>query len=129
MAQTSVKGELAQARETAMRRLVKYTDGYNRRGAVLSMVRPIGQQQQAPGNWLIGVRLTETVDARAAPAPCAPKVKLVSRGTETLAVVRVAGRPMHRLIAVGDAITLNAIDDTDWIAAGSPVIRLHARGA
>jgi hypothetical protein len=123
-----VKGELAQARETAMRRLAKYTHGYNRSSAILGTVRPIVQQQQAPGRWLIGVRLTEVADALAAPPPCAPKVKLVSRETETLAVVRVAGRPVHGSITGGDAIILNAIDDTDWIATGCPMIRLHARG-
>jgi hypothetical protein len=126
--QTCVKGEPAQARETALRRLAEYTHGNNRSGAVLGTVRPIMQQQQAPGRWLIGVRLTGAADALAASAPCVPKIKLVSRETETLAVVRVAGRPMHRSIASGDAIILNAVNDTGWIAIGSPMIRLHARG-
>jgi hypothetical protein len=123
-----VKGEPAQARETALRRLAKYTHGYNRSDAILGTVRPVMQQQQAPGRWLIGVRLAKAGDAFTAPAPSAPKVKLVSREAEMLAVVRMAGRPAHRSVAGGDAIILNAIDSTDWIATGSPMIRLHARG-
>jgi hypothetical protein len=128
IAQTCVKGDPAQARETALRRLAKYTHGNNRSGAILNTVRPVMQQQQAPGRWLIGVRLAGNGDALAAPAPCAPKVKLVSREAATLAVVRVAGRPTHGSIAGGDAIILDALDGTDWIATGSPMIRLHARG-
>jgi hypothetical protein len=45
-----------------------------------------------------------------------------------LAVLQVAGRPAYSSITGGDAIILNAIDNTDWIATGSPMIRLHARG-
>lgn len=126
--QTCVKGEPAQARETALRRLAKYTHGNNRSGTILDTVRPVMQQQQAPGRWLIGVRLAKAGDALTAPAPCVPKVKLVSRESEMLAVVRVPGRPTHGSVAGGDAIILNAIDSTGWIATGSPMIRLHARG-
>ena len=126
--QTCVKGEPAQARETALRRLAKYTHGNNRSMAILDTVRPVMQQQQAPGRWLIGVRLANVGDSLIAPAPCEPKVKLVSRDAEMLAVVRVGGRPTRGSIASGDAIILNAIDGTDWIATGSPLIRLHARG-
>src|SRR5665213_3186858 len=114
--QTCVKGEPAQARETALRRLAKYTQGYNRSDAILGTVRPVMQQQQAPGRWLIGVRLAKAGDAFTAPAPSAPKVKLVSREAEMLAIVRVAGCPTHDSITGGDAIILNAIDSTDWIA-------------
>jgi hypothetical protein len=128
VAQTCVKGEPAQARETALRRLAKYTHGNNRSGAILDTVRPVMQQQQAPGRWLIGVRLGKPGDPFAAPVPWEPKVKLLSRAPEMLAVVRVAGRPAHGSINAGDAIILNAIDGTDWIATGSPMIRLHARG-
>lgn len=128
IAQTCVKGDPAQARETALRRLAKYTHGYNRSGTVLDTVRPVMQQQQAPDRWLIGVRLAKVGDAFNAPAPCAPKVKLVSQEVETLAVVRVAGRPTYGSVTGGDAIILNTIDSTNWIATGSPMIRLHACG-
>ena len=128
VAQTCVKGEPAQARETALRRLAKYTHGNNRSSAILDTVRPVMQRQQAPGRWLIGVRLAKFDDTLTAPAPCEPKVKLISRAPEMLAVVRVAGRPAHGSVTAGDAIILNAIDGTDWIATGSPMIRLHARG-
>ena len=92
--QTCVKGEPAQARETALRRIAKYTHGNNRSGTILDTVRPVMQQQQAPGRWLIGVRLAKAGGS----------------------------------VTGGDAIILNAIDSTDWIATGSPMIRLHARG-
>jgi hypothetical protein len=123
-----VKGEPAQARETALRRLAKYTHGDNWGDAILDTVRPVTQQQQAPSRWLIGVRLANVGNASAVPAPYAPKVKLVWREPEMLAVVRVAGRPIHASITGGDAIIFNATDGTDWIATGSPMIRLHARG-
>jgi hypothetical protein len=128
VAQTCVKGEPAKARETALRRLAKYTHGNNWSSAIFGTVRPVMQQEQAPGRWLIGVRLAKFGDTLTAPAPCEPKVKLISRAPEMLAVVRVAGRPAHGSINAGDAIILNAIDGTDWIATGSPMIRLHVRG-
>lgn len=127
VAQTCVKGEPAKARETALRRLAKYTHGNNRSSAILDTARPVMQQEQAPGRWLIGVRLAKFGDTLNAPAPCEPKVKLISRASEILAVVRVAGRPARGSITAGGAIILNAIDGTDWIATGSPMIRLRGR--
>ena len=89
IAQTCVKGDLAQARETAPRRLAKYTHGNNRGGAIVDAVRPVMHRQRAPGRWLVAVRLARAGDALTSPAPCAPKVKLVSRAAEMFAVVRV----------------------------------------
>jgi hypothetical protein len=76
IAQTCVKGEQSQARETALRRLAKYTHGDNLSGTILGTVRPVTQQQQASGRWLIAIRLTEAGNVLAAPTPCAPKVQI-----------------------------------------------------
>ena len=125
---TCVNGEPAQARETALKRLTNYLNGDNRGGVVLRAERPVIQQQLGPRLWRISVRLPMVPDDRIAPPPRAPKVKLWSVQTGWLAVVRMSGRPAYSAVAGGDAMVLDAIADTEWVATGAPRIRLHASG-
>jgi len=67
-------------------------------------------------------------DEHIAPPPRAPKVKLWSVQSGWLAVLRMSGRPAYGAVAGGDAMVLNAIADTEWVATGAPMIRLHKSG-
>jgi hypothetical protein len=40
----------------------------------------------------------------------------------------MSGRPAHSAVTGGDAMVLNAIADTEWVATGSPMIRLRGSG-
>jgi hypothetical protein len=128
IARTCVKGDAAQARATALRRLAKYTNGDNRGAVCLRVERPVIQQQLEPRRWRVSVRLSDVENARTAPAPLAPKVEVVAREPEMLAVVRMDGRPSHDMVSFGDAIILDAISDTEWVAIGPAIIRLHMPG-
>ncbi len=132
MARTCVKGDAAPALETASRRLLKYLDGDNQSMARPRAMRPIEQQQIAPGRWLIGVRLTadggppglSAPRASKVSAPRASKVKVTPREAGMLAVIRFSGRPAHDAITRADAILLNTMSGTDWVVAGAPLLRL-----
>jgi len=128
IAWTCVKGDLTQARATALRRLAKYTEGDNRGAVRVRVVRPVLQRQSGPHRWRVGVRLANVENIRAAPAPLAPKIEVVASKPETLAIVRMDGRPSHDLVSFGDAIILDAISDTEWVAIGPAMIRLYTRG-
>jgi hypothetical protein len=122
---TCVLGEPSQARETAMRRLTNYLNGENGGGVVLQAERPVIQQQVGPRLWRISVRLSIVPDDLVALTPRAPKVQLWSVQPGWLAVVRMSERPAITAVAKGDAMVLDAIANTDWVATGSPMIRLH----
>lgn len=128
MARTCVKGDAAQARETASRRLVRYLNGENRDAMALAGERPLIQQQLEPRRWLISIRLPSIDGARSAPAPLGPKVKVVAVEPEMLAVVRLSGRLNYASIAGGDALILDAIANTKWVAIDTARIRLHRPG-
>jgi hypothetical protein len=125
---TCVSGEPTRARETALRLLTDYLNGDNRGTVVLQAERPVIQQQIGPHRWRISVRLPTVADALIAPAPRAPKVKLWSAPPGWLAVVRISGRPVYHAMAGGDAMVLDAIAGTEWVATGGPMIRLHQSG-
>ena len=128
VAQTCVKGGQAQALETGMRRLIRYTNGDNLGAGVLDAVRPVAQRQLSPGRWLVSIRLASADAALTAPTPRSPKVKVMSTESELLAVVRMTGPPSHASVAGGDMIVLTAISGTEWVATGAPIIRVHRRG-
>jgi len=123
---TCVHGEPAQARDTGLQRLTSYLNGENRGSVVLRAERPVIQQQLGPQLWGISVRLVR--DDVIAPAPRAPKVKLWSVPAGWLAVVRMSGRAAYSAVASGDARVLDAIANTNWVATGTPMMRLHAPG-
>jgi hypothetical protein len=125
---TCVHGEPSPARDTALRRLTNYLNGDNRGGAILHAVRPVIQQQLGPHRWQVSVRLPQVSDSVVLPAPRAPKVKLWSAQPGWFAFVRMSGRPAHTAVSGGDAIVLNAIANSDWVATGAPMIRLQVSG-
>ena len=125
---TCVNGEPAQARETAVRRLADYLNGNNRDAVRLDAERPVIQQQVGPRLWRISARLRTPGTAAEAPASRTPKVKLLSRDSTWLAIVRMTGQPTFGQVASGDTIVLDAITNTEWVATGAPMIRLHASG-
>jgi hypothetical protein len=122
--QTQVKGDAAQARETALHRLVRYLDGDNQAAVALDATRPVIQQQLGPRRWLISVRLATIDRPSNAPTPLAPELEVVAREAETVAVIEVAGRPTFGSATGGDEAVLEAIGNTQWIAAGAPRLRL-----
>ena len=124
---TCVHGEPAQARHTGLQRLTRYLNGENRGSVLLRAERPVIQQQLGPRLWRISVRLPMVGDIMA-PTPRAPKVTLWSVPPGWLAVVRMSGRGAHSAVASCDARVLDAIANTDWVATGTPMIRLHASG-
>jgi len=126
---TCVQGEPAQARETALRRLTNYLNGDNRSSAILRAERPVIQQQLGPRLWRFSVRLSMIPDDLVAPAPRAPKVKLWSMDPGWIAVVRISGRPNYGAVTNGDAMVLDAIANTEWVATRAPMIRLDASGS
>lgn len=125
VARTCVKGELAQARETALRRLGRYMNGDNAAAVRLMAERPVMQQRLEPCRWLISVRLPTVEDASRAPAPHGPKVKVIQNEPEILAVVRLAGWPKEKSLTSGDGRVLAAIANTKWVPIGEPTLRLH----
>jgi hypothetical protein len=128
VAWTCVNGEPAQARETALKRLVDYLDRNNLDFVRMHAERPIIQQQLGPRRWRIGVRLSTFQAAAEAPTPRAPKVKVQTVEPEFLAVVRVTGRWGYHKVSSADTIVLDAITNSEWLATGAPVIRLHGSG-
>ena len=127
--QTQVKGDAAQAREIALHRLVRYLHGDNQAAVSLDATRPVIQQQLGPRRWLISVRLATVDHPSNAPVPLAPELEVVAREAKTLAVIEVAGRPTFGSITGGDEAVLEAIANTQWIAAGAPrTPAQHARG-
>jgi len=126
VAQTCAKGELDAARGTALKRLVRYVTGENYSGIPVAVMRPVVQQEQAPGRWLIRVGLPEVSSVLAAPTPCTRKIKINSGEAEVVAVARVAGRPTQRALTAGEAAIVAALAGTKWTVTGAPMIRLYA---
>jgi hypothetical protein len=125
---TCVHGEPDRARDTALQRLTNYLNGDNRSSAVLQAERPVIQQQLGPRLWRISVQLSMLPIDGLTPVPRAPKVRLWSAQPGWLAIVRMSGRPTYGAVTGGGATVLNAIANTEWVATGSPMMRLHASG-
>jgi len=125
-AQISVKGHLDAVCGTALRRLARYTSGDNRSGIKLDAVRPVLQQQDIPGRWLISVGLPTVHNALSAPEPSTTRVKIIHLESATLAIVRVAGPPSYQSVARGEEAILAAIAGPKWVAIGAATLRLHA---
>jgi hypothetical protein len=129
LVQTCVNGDAAQSRDIGLRRLVSYLNGENRDAVVLAGSRPIIQQQIAARRWLIGVRLPMAWNDRAAPLPLMREVELLPVECETIAVVRMSGRPTFDRVAGGDMIVLDTISNSNWIATGAARIQFRAPNA
>jgi hypothetical protein len=125
--ETSVKGEPDRARATALRRLRDYVNGKNRGRARLRVVRPLVQTEESMGRWRIGIGLPAVdSDFAAAAAGRDGRVRLRASNSETLAVIRVLGRPTPLAIQHAETAIRHAIAATRWQATGGAMLRLHA---
>ena len=119
IAQTCVEGDMDTARGIALARLAQYLSGDNRDGVSLDAERPVVQQRNAPGEWLVSVRLPAIQHAAAAPAPRGASIWIVPQDAATLAVVKVNGGPCEQAIARAEATVAAALEHTRWIASGA----------
>jgi SOUL heme-binding protein len=126
LAQTSVKGDMNPARGTALLRLVRYVSGDNQRAARLNAERPLLQQRRAPGLWQIAIRLVAVNDVQGAPVPRARKIKIVAQEPATWAVVTWHGRPTEQAMERAERAIMDTIARSQWFAAGSATVRIHA---
>jgi SOUL heme-binding protein len=124
-AETCVKGDPDAARETALRRLANYLGGANRSGRRLRSHRPVTQRPDAPGRWRARISLPGVTSELAAAVARNGKIRIRAVAPETLAVVRLAGRPSYRLLGQGEAMILATIAATAWVPIGAAMIRLH----
>jgi hypothetical protein len=95
----------------------------------LDAERPVLQQRNAPGEWLVSVRLAAIQEAAAAPAPRGSSISIVPQDAATLAVVKVNGGPCEQAIARAEATVAAALEHTRWIASGPAIVRIHAPGS
>jgi hypothetical protein len=126
VARTTVKGEHDAALQTALRRLADYAAGQNREAVAVSTARPVTQRPGAPGTWAVQIGLPGVYAASAAPMPRSGKVRIMAQPSETLAIIRLTGRPRDAALARGEVAILAAIADSEWNACGPPMLRLHA---
>jgi hypothetical protein len=124
--ETSVKGEPDQARATALRRLGDYVKGRNRGNSRLHVVRPLVQTEESMGRWRIRVTLPGVDGEIAAASGRNGRVRLRALESETLAVIRVPGRPTPLAIQHAETAIRHAIAPTRWEATGGAMLRLHA---
>jgi hypothetical protein len=124
-AQTRVKGEFGQARSTALRRLAIYVGGDNRCGTPLGIMRPVVQRLEAPGRWQVCIGVDVSVSALIMAASPQGRIRIRAVPSELLAVLRLTGCPSPLAIERGKATIIDAIVNTEWTAAGEPMIRLH----
>ncbi len=123
--ETCVKGEPDQARATALRRLGNYADGKNRSRTRLRVVRPLVQTEELMGRWRIRVALSGVDGDLVAAAARNGRVRLRTLELETLAVIRVPGRPTPLAIRHAETAIRHAIAPTRWTATGGAMLRLH----
>jgi hypothetical protein len=120
-AETCVKGELGEARATALQRLGRYMRRHHRDGISLRTMRPLVQTEQDPERWLVRIGLANDEPACGSRGE---RVTIRAVPSATLAVLRLSGTPAPRLIAQGAAIIREAIAATAWVEAGPPMLRL-----
>jgi hypothetical protein len=123
--QTRVKGELDQARATALRRLASYLKGTNRSAMQIRAAGPLTQSEESPGRWLVGVGLSGVGDTFAATVSRGGRVQICSAPPATVAVLCMAGRPKRDAIILGEAVIRATLGDTVWVPTGGPIIRMH----
>jgi len=123
--ETCVKGEPDCARATALRRLANYANGRNRDRTRLRVARPLVQSAESTGRWRVRVALPDLHGDFAAVARRNGKVRLRAHDAETLAVIRVTGRPSALAVQHAETAIRHAIAPTYWQATGAAMLRLH----
>jgi hypothetical protein len=129
IAQTCVAGDMDAARGVALAQLGQYVSGDNRDGVALDAERPVVQQRNATGEWLVSVRLPAIQDAAAAPTPRGSRLWIVPQEPATLAVIKLDGGPCELAIARAEAAVAAALEHTRWLASGPASVRIHAPGS
>jgi len=124
--ETCVKGEPEQARATGLRRLANYVNGKNRSKERLRVMRPLVQTQEAAGRWRLRVALLGLNSSFVAAVPRNGKVRLRSLDSETLAVLRVPGRPTALSMQHAETAIRHALAPSRWEPVGAPLLRLHS---
>ena len=124
--ETCVKGEPDRARDTALRRLSSYVDGKNRSSAPLRTACPLVQTEASTDRWQIRIALPGVDSDFVTAAGRKGKVRLRALDSETLAVIRVPGRPTKLAIQHAETAIRHAIAPTGWEAIGGAMLRLHS---
>ena len=127
-AQTFVKGDVTQARATALLRLSTYVGGNNRRSVTLAAARPL-LLRKVSGLWQVSVRLSTVSDVHAAPLPQTKKVRVVAQEPASWAVITWHGRLTERSVQRAETAIIDAITPSHWSPCGSAMVRLHAPGS
>jgi hypothetical protein len=125
--ETCVKGEPDRARATALQRLSAYANGKNRSGRRLRAARPLVQTEESTGRWRLRIALPWIDSDFVAAAGRNGRVRLRALDSETLAVLRVPGRPTPRAIEHAATAIRHAIAATRWEPTGGVMLRLHAQ--
>lgn len=129
--ETRVKGEPDRARATALRRLGNDVNGGNRSRARLRVVRPLVQTEESMGRWRLRVALPGVDSDFVAAAGRNGRVRLRAYDSETLAVIRVLGRPTPLAIQHAETAIRHAIAPTtgDHRHAAASGLRDRVHGA
>ncbi len=123
--ETCVKGEQDQARATALRRLGNFVDGKNCSRTRLRVARPLVQTEESTGRWRIHVALPGVDADFVAASGRDGRVRLRALVSQTLAVIRVPGRPTPLAIMHAETAIRHAIAPTRWTPTGGAMLRLH----
>jgi hypothetical protein len=124
--ETCVKGEPERARATGLRRLANYVVNRNRSEAGLRAARPVVQMPEAPNRWRVRIGLAGANAELLSDFARNGKVRLRAAASETLAVIRVPGRPTPLAMQHAETAIRLALAPTRWEAAGAAMLRLHA---
>jgi hypothetical protein len=123
--ETCVKGEAERARTCALQRLARYVSGENRDKVRLHVVRPLVQAAEAPGRWRVRIGVAEADCNLVATMVRGGRVTVRATESETLAVIRVPGRPTPLAMRHAETAIRHAIAPTRWEITGPTMIRLH----
>ena len=80
---------------------------------------------QAPGRWLVRIRLATIEDAFSAPTPTMRKVRVCTLTPEHMAVIRIPARPSPQSLARGKEAIWAALNESGWVATGEAMVRMH----
>lgn len=114
-AEASVTGEDASGE--AFNALFRYISGAEK----IAMTAPVATEAVADGvrmQFFLPARYT----AENAPKPADARIRIVSLPEEPLAVVRFSGRATAERVEQQTALLLQALQDAQWRAAGTPVL-------
>jgi hypothetical protein len=91
VAETVVDGEFDGAGKKSFNRLFKYITGNNTSQQKISMTSPVGQQQDASGDWAVSFMMPENYTMATLPEPKDPLVVLKQVPSSYVAAARYSG--------------------------------------